>query len=239
VCDCAHLSLSFKPDLGLGWLDRRGVPRPVGCREPRPSPPQPGALRWGWSQPGRKRGRTGEGDGQGAEGESRRRTEGETASAVPLRRRRRHFLPSTQSIRARVWRIGRERRASSDRASQCWEFLPSWAATLLGLWSIFATCNMSRMLYHYTCIHILCLLEKSWVFHEIQGHTPGAAHALASRSPHQALLPPHRPVILVLSAQPPSASCHLVTPTAAQRGFSPGLKGPLVPGCEPGLRFQD
>jgi hypothetical protein len=148
-------------------------------------------------------------------------------------------LPSTQSIRARVWRIGRERRASSDRASQCWEFLPSWAATLLGLWSIFATCNMSRMLYHYTCIHILCLLEKSWVFHEIQGHTPGAAHALASRSPHQALLPPHRPVILVLSAQPPSASCHLVTPTAAQRGFSPGLKGPLVPGCEPGLRFQD
>jgi hypothetical protein len=27
--------------------------------------------------------------------------------------------------------------------------------------------------------------------------------------------------------------------TAAQRGFSPGPKGPLVPGCEPGLRFRD
>jgi hypothetical protein len=27
--------------------------------------------------------------------------------------------------------------------------------------------------------------------------------------------------------------------TAAQRSFSPGLKGPLVPGYEPGLRFRD
>jgi hypothetical protein len=27
--------------------------------------------------------------------------------------------------------------------------------------------------------------------------------------------------------------------TAAQRGCSPGPKGPLVPGCEPGLRFRD
>jgi hypothetical protein len=27
--------------------------------------------------------------------------------------------------------------------------------------------------------------------------------------------------------------------TAEQRGFSPGLKGPLVLGCEPGLRFRD
>jgi hypothetical protein len=27
--------------------------------------------------------------------------------------------------------------------------------------------------------------------------------------------------------------------TTAQRGCSPGPKGPLVPGCEPGLRFRD
>jgi hypothetical protein len=30
-----------------------------------------------------------------------------------------------------------------------------------------------------------------------------------------------------------------ITHTAAQRGFSPGPKGPLVLGCEPGLRFRD
>jgi hypothetical protein len=27
--------------------------------------------------------------------------------------------------------------------------------------------------------------------------------------------------------------------TAAQRGFSTGPKGPIVPGCEPGLKFRD
>jgi hypothetical protein len=29
------------------------------------------------------------------------------------------------------------------------------------------------------------------------------------------------------------------TYTAAQQDFSPGPKGPLIPGCEPGLRFRD
>jgi ribosomal protein S27E len=51
---------------------------------------------------------------------------------------------------------------------------------------------------------------------------------------------------VVVFEDPGQINCHLVCRgftkdyfTAAQRGFNPGLKGPLIPGCKPGLRFRD
>jgi hypothetical protein len=58
----------------------------------------------------------------------------------------------------------------------------------LGSWAAASSCSTGLMCYVFatfnklTCciiIHVeiyLCMSQKSWVFHGIQGHTPGAAH---------------------------------------------------------------
>ena len=44
-----------------------------------------------------------------------------------------------------------------------------WSFHFIGL-------TYTNIVYHYIHVYYICFVPKSWVFHGIQGHTPGAAH---------------------------------------------------------------
>ena len=98
---------------------------------------------------------------------------------------------NTRGVTAALWSM-----RATDGSKRPGREYGRWVSVFMSLWATATSCSTELLGYIFEtfnkltyCIitHVYvywCLSQKSWVFHGIQGHTPGAAHAVqASKCP--------------------------------------------------------
>jgi len=86
----------------------------------------------------------------------------------------------------------REHRASGD-VNVFFKSMTLWAAIAscsIGLVGHICNIQYTNMLYHYTFVYVFVFVPKTWVFHGIQVHTPGAAHGTSWKNRCAAMAEP-------------------------------------------------